>query len=115
MNFVVRLLVTAAVIFGIAFLSAGWLLEVEDFASAVLAAAVLAVLNAFVRPVLGLISLPITILSLGLFALVLNALMIYLLAWIVPGVETTGFIPTILAAILISAVSSFFADAFEKD
>lgn len=115
MRFVLRMLVSAVTIFGVAYLSDMWLLSVDDFMAALWAALVLSLLNAFVRPVLGLLSLPITIVTLGLFALVLNALMIYLVAWIVPGVETTGFIQTMLAALLISLVSAFFASAIDKE
>ncbi len=96
-----------------AYLSGGWLLSVESFAAALWAALVLSIVNAVVRPVVGLLSLPITILTLGLFALVLNALMIYLVAWIVPGVATNGFFPTLLAAIIISLATAFLASALE--
>ncbi len=115
MNFILRMLVSAAVIFGVAYLSGGWLLQVESPVAAVWAAVVLAVVNAFVRPVVKILSLPITILTLGLFALVVNALMIYLVAWIVPGVDTTGFLPTMIAAVIISAVTSLFTAAIDRD
>lgn len=114
MKFVLRMLVSAAVIFGVAYLSGGWLLGVEDFVAALWAAAVLSLLNALVRPVIGFLSLPITVLTLGLFALVLNALMLYLVAWVVPGVETTGFIQTMIAAVVISLVTAFFSAAIDK-
>ena len=115
MNFILRMLVSAAVIFGVAYLSGGWLLEVDTFVAALWAAVVLAVVNAFVRPVVKILSLPITVLTLGLFALVVNALMIYLVAWIVPGVDTTGFLPTMIAAVIISAVTSLFTAAIDRD
>ncbi len=115
MNFVLRMLVSAAAIFGVAYLSGGWLLDVDSFTAALWAAAVLALLNAFVRPVLGFLSLPITVLTLGLFALVLNALMLYIVAWLVPGVEITGFFQTLIAAVLISVVSTFFSSAIDRD
>ncbi len=115
MNFVLRMLVSAAAIFGVAYLSGGWLLDVDSFTAALWAAAVLALLNAFVRPVLGFLSLPITVLTLGLFALVLNALMLYIVAWLVPGVEITGFFQTLIAAVLISVVSAFFSSAIDRD
>lgn len=114
-KFILRMLVGAAVIFGVAYLSGGWLLQVEGFVAALWAAVVLAVVNAFVRPVVKILSLPITIVTLGLFALVVNALMIYLVAWVVPGVETTGFFPTVLAAIIIAAVTSLFTKAIDRD
>lgn len=113
MKFIIRLLISALVIFGVAYLSGGWLLAVESFAAALWAALVLAVVNAVVRPVVGLLSLPITIITFGLFALVLNALMIYLVAWIVPGVETTGFFPTLIAALIISISTAVLSSAFE--
>ncbi len=111
MKFVIRLLISAAVIFGVAYLSGGWLLSVEDFMAAFWAALVLSVVNAVVRPIVGLLSLPITMLTFGLFALVLNALMIYLVAWVVPGVGTTGFFPTLLAAIIISISTAVLSSA----
>lgn len=115
MKFVLRMVVSAAVIFGVAYLSDGWLLSVDGFVAALWAALVLAVVNAFVRPVVKILSLPITILTLGLFALVVNAAMIYLVAWVVPGVDTTGFLPTIVAAIIISVVTSLFTRLIDKD
>lgn len=115
MRFVLRMVVSAAVIFGVAHLSGGWLLEVDGPVAAFWAAVVLSVVNAFIRPVVKLLSLPITILTLGLFALVVNAAMIYLVAWIVPGVHTTGFFATIIAAIIISAVTSLFTGLIDKD
>ena len=115
MKFILRMLVSAAVIFGVAYLSGGWLLEVDTFVAALWAAVVLAVVNAFVRPVVKILSLPITIITLGLFALVVNAAMIYLVAWIVPGVYTTGFFPTVLAAIIISVVTSLFTTLIDND
>ena len=114
MKFVIRLLITALVIFGVAYLSGGWLLSVENFVAAFWAALVLAIVNAVVRPVVGLLSLPITLLTFGLFALVLNAFMIYLVAWVVPGVATNGFFPTLLAAIVIS-ISTAVLSAAVKD
>ncbi|MBE0416663.1 MAG: phage holin family protein [Coriobacteriia bacterium] len=115
MKFVLRMVVSAAVIFGVAYLSGDRLLQVDGPEAALWAALVLAVANAFVRPVVKILSLPITILTLGLFALVVNALMIYLVAWVVPGVHTTGFIATVIAAIIISAVTSLFSSAIDKD
>lgn len=114
MKFVMRLLVAALVIFGVGYLSGGWLLRVDDFTAALWAAIVLALVNAFVRPVLGFLSLPITVLTLGIFALVLNAFMIYLVAWVVPGVSTTGFFQTLIAAVIISIATAFFSSALEE-
>lgn len=115
MKFVLRLGMSAVVIFGVAYLSDGSLLAVDGVVAALWAALVLAVVNAFVRPVVKLLTLPITIITLGLFSLVVNALMIYVVSWIVPGVDTVGFLPTVLAAFIISIVTSLFSKAIDKD
>ena len=92
MKFLLRMLVSAAAIFGVAYLSDGWLLQVDSFwPAAVIAALVLALVNAIVKPIVHLLSLPVTILTLGLFSLVISALMLYLVAAVVDGVHTTGF------------------------
>jgi putative membrane protein len=79
-------------------------IDVESLGAAAVFALVLALLNAFVRPVLGLLALPITCLTLGLFHFVLNALMFALAAWLVPGVVVHGFGAAFLGALLVSAV-----------
>jgi len=106
-KFIIRMLISAAAIFGIAYLSDGWLLQVDAFwPSAVLAAVVLALVNAIVKPIVHVLSLPVTILTLGLFSLVISAAMLYIVAWVVDGVSTTGFWQTMLSAIIVAVVTS---------
>lgn len=76
----------------------GWL-------SLAIAAAVLGLLNAIVRPILFVLTLPITVITLGLFLLVLNAIMLELTAWLVPGFGIEGFGWAILGALVLSVVS----------
>ena len=71
------------------------------------AALVLGILNTVVRPVLRLLSLPVIILSFGLFLLVINALLLKLTAWLVPGFHVSGFWPAVGASVVISIVSMF--------
>ncbi len=71
----------------------------------ILAAIVLGVINAFVRPLAFILTLPITIVTLGLFLLVLNAGMVALVAWLVPGFAISGFWTAMGAAIIVSLVS----------
>ncbi|MCX8007079.1 MAG: phage holin family protein [Coriobacteriia bacterium] len=107
MRFVIRMLVSAGAVFGVAYLSDGALLHVDSFwPAAVYAAVVLAIVNAVVKPVVRVLALPVTILTLGLFALIINALMLYIVDWVVPGVSTTGFWQTVVASLAISVVSS---------
>jgi len=71
----------------------------------VIAAVVLGVVNAFVRPLAFILTLPITIVTLGLFLLVLNAGMVALVAWLVPGFAIVGFWTAVGAALIVSVVS----------
>ncbi|MCX5862662.1 MAG: phage holin family protein [Desulfomonile sp.] len=78
---------------------------VDDTGSALLAAAILGILNAFVRPVLILLTLPLTIVSLGFFILIINAFLFWLVASLDFGVHVSGFWPSFFAAIIISIAS----------
>jgi len=81
----------------------------------VLAALLLGVVNAIVRPIVVLLTLPATLLTLGLFLLVINAAMLGLVAAFLPGFSITGFWAAFLAAILVSLVSWIGAALFKKD
>ncbi len=69
------------------------------------AALLLGIVNAFVRPIIILLTLPITLLTLGLFLLVINALMIMLVAWFLPGFLVAGFWSAVFASIIVSLTS----------
>jgi putative membrane protein len=70
-----------------------------------LAAVLLGIVNAFVRPLAFILTLPITIVTLGLFLLVLNAGMVALVAWVVPGFSISGFWTAVGTAIIVGIVS----------
>jgi len=78
--------------------------------SLIWAAVALALINAFVRPILVLLTLPVTVLTLGLFLLILNAAMLNLAAYFVDGFEVTGFWSSVFGAIVVSIVSSLCAN-----
>jgi putative membrane protein len=103
-GFLGRVLINAVALFIISFFNLG--LKMESIATTLIAALVLGVLNAVVRPILGFLSLPITILTLGLFALVLNALMFWLMARLVPGVQASNWIVAWLAYSIITWIIS---------
>lgn len=86
-------------------------LAVASWQAAVIGALVLGVLNALVRPVVKLLTLPLTILTLGLFLLVINALMLNMMTWFVGGFAFGGFGDTMILAIVISVVNMLFGDA----
>lgn len=77
----------------------------RDWITLAIAAAVLGLLNAIVRPVLFVLTLPLTVVTLGLFLIVLNAIMLELTAWLVPGFGIEGFGWALLGAIVLSIVS----------
>ena len=72
----------------------------------ILAGILLGVVNSIVRPIAILLTLPMTILTLGLFLLVINAGMVALVAWMLPGMHVGGFVPAFWTAILVSLVST---------
>ncbi len=115
MRFVLRLLISAAVIFGVSYFSGGALLAVASFWWALALAFVLGIINATIKPVIALVALPVTIVTLGLFSLIINAAMLALATAVVPGVSTTGFWATVLAALIISVVTSIATRWLERD
>jgi putative membrane protein len=80
-------------------------IRVSSFFSAVFAAAMLGILNAFFRPILIIVTLPINILSLGLFTFVINALLLMMVSGIISGFDVRGFWSAVFGSILISVVS----------
>jgi putative membrane protein len=79
---------------------------VEDFATAIWAGLALGLLNAVLRPILVFFTLPATVITLGLFLLVINAFILYLVGALVAGVEIHGFGWAFLGALLISMIST---------
>ncbi len=78
-----------------------------------IAAIVLGLVNALVRPILTILTLPITILTLGLFYLLVNGFVFFLASKIVPGFEVAGFWWAVLGALVVGVIS-WFIGAFEK-
>ena len=100
----IRLLINMGAIVVIAYLFPG-LVRVDSFWSALGAAFLLGIVNAIIRPIFILLTLPLTIVTLGLFLLVINALMLWLVAGLVGGFHVSGFWGAFFGAILISVVS----------
>jgi len=102
-GFLLRALITALALWVAAQLLSG--VHFANGTQLALAAVLLGVVNAIVRPVAFILTLPITVLTLGLFLLVLNAAMIGLVALILPGFSVSGFWTAVGAAIIVSLVS----------
>jgi len=104
MNIIYRWLVSAGAILLVACLVPG--ITVTNIYVALMVAVLLGIANAFVRPVLFILTLPITILTLGLFTLVINGLVFWWLASFVEGFSVNGFGTAMLGALLVSILSS---------
>jgi putative membrane protein len=105
MNFIVRIIVTAAVAFGLSYILRSGI-QIDSFWTALLLALVLAILNAIIKPILIILTFPITIITLGLFLFVINALMILLTSHLVEGFKVNGFWWALLFSLLLSTISS---------
>lgn len=81
--------------------------KVDGFLTAVVVAVILGVVNMFIKPVLIFLTLPLTILTLGLFTFVINAFLILLVSNIVPGFKVDGFLWALIFSLVLSVVSSF--------
>ena len=93
---------------GIAIIVATYLipgLQVDGPVSALIAGAILGIVNVLLRPVLFVLTLPFTLITLGLFIFVINALCLALTAWLVPGFTITGFWSAFFGALLVTIVS----------
>jgi putative membrane protein len=81
-------------------------INVSSLSNAILAAVILGLINAFIKPVVFIITLPINILSLGLFTLLINAFMLKVVDWIIPGFRIEGFLTALFGALTVSIVST---------
>ena len=106
-----RWLLLAAALLLVAHLYTG--VEVKSFTAALWAALVLGLLNAVVRPVLVLLTLPATLLTLGLFLFVINAFMFYAAAWLLDGLTVSGFAAALIGSLIYSAAGLVIDAALE--
>ena len=103
MKHVLYFIVIAAAMLALSRIIPGFV--VTGWVPAILAAIVLAIVNTIVRPVLWVLTLPLTIITLGLFLFVINALCLWLTAVLVPGFTITGFWAALIASLLLACVS----------
>ena len=112
MKLLARWLLLAAALLLVAYLYPG--VTVSSFGVALVASLVLGLLNAFVRPLLVLLTLPVTLLSLGLFLFVINALMFWAAAWLLDGFAVTGFGAALLGSLIYSLCGMVIDVALER-
>ena len=102
-SFVMRIIMLTAGIFLAAYLLPG--INVEGYLPAVKAAVLLGLLNAFIKPVIILLTLPITLLTLGLFTIIINGFLLWFVGHAISGLTISGFFTAVLGSIIISLLS----------
>ena len=112
LKIIVRWLLLAAALLLVAHLYPG--VRVSSFGAAMGAALVLGLLNALVRPLLVLLTLPVTLLTLGLFLFIINALMFWAAASLLQGLEVTGFTAALIGSLIYSACGLVIDVALER-
>jgi putative membrane protein len=112
-NFVLKTLIIAVNAFLLAYLLPG--IDISDFFTAIIVAFVLAILDALVKPLLILLTLPATILTFGLFLFVINAIIILFDAYIVHGFNVKSFGHALLFSMLLSILNSFVLGRVKKE
>ncbi len=113
MNLIIRLLLTAVAVIVLAEILPG--VHVVGFTGAVIVAVVLAVLDAFLKPILTFLTFPVTIITLGLFLLVINALIIMLADSLLDSFKVDGFWTALLFSVLLSILQSILFSLMKKD
>ena len=113
LSFILKFIVTAVLVYGLAQLLPG--VELGGIGSAALLLVVLGILNAVVKPILSILSFPITVLTLGLFALVINVIIIWLADKLMNSFDVHGFLNTLLFSLGLAVVNAVVGMVFDKD
>lgn len=111
-GFLIRLLINAAALFAVAYLVPG--VAVTGPLGAIVAAFVLGIVNAIIRPILIVLSLPLEIITLGLFTFVINALLFWFVGHLGIGLVVTGWWPALLGSIILAIVSFILSHLFAR-
>ncbi len=111
MKLILKWLLSAAALLGVAYLYSG--VQVTSFSSALIAAFVIGLFNMLLRPVLVVLTLPVTVVTLGLFLFVINALMFWSAAGVLPGFHVSGFVAALLGSLIYSAFGIVIDSAVE--
>lgn len=100
LNTLIRWVIYAFLIVLVSWIIPG--IEVDNFISAMFVCVIMALINTFIKPILQVITLPVNILTLGLFSFIINALMLMLAGLVAPGFEVEGFMSALLGSLLLS-------------
>jgi putative membrane protein len=112
MKLILKWLLSACALLAVAHFYSG--VEVKSFTSALIAAFVIALFNMFLRPILVILTLPVTVLTLGLFMFVINALMFWAAAGMLDGFHVNGFVAALIGSLLYSLAGMVIESALER-
>ncbi len=112
LKLIVKWLLSAAALFFVAYLYSG--VEVKSFGAAMIAAFVIGLLNTVVRPVLVVLTLPVTLITLGLFLFVINALMFWAASGLLDGFHVRDFVAALIGSLIYSVIGVVIESALER-
>lgn len=112
LKLIAKWVLSASALLFVAYVYSG--VEVRSFATAMIAALVIGLLNAVVRPVLVVLTLPVTVLTLGLFLFVINALLFWAAAAVLDGFVVRGFLAALIGSLLYTAIGMVIDSALER-
>lgn len=112
MSILINLILSAMAVFAAAYILPG--VHVENFTAAIVAALVIGIFNAVLKPILLILTLPITIISLGLFTFVIQAFLIMLADQLVPGFTVDGFLWALVLSLVLAIINFFLQNQSSK-
>ena len=113
MNFIIKLFISSIVVFSLSFFLPG--VHVTSIVAALWVAIVLGLLNTFLKPVLVFLTIPVTLFTLGLFLLVINAMIVLICDYFIPEFQVDGFITALMFSVLLSLSQSILNKIFVSD
>jgi putative membrane protein len=113
MNFIIKLFISSIVVFSLSYFLPG--VHVTSIVAALWVAIVLGLLNTFLKPVLVFLTIPVTLFTLGLFLLVINAMIVLICDYFIPEFQVDGFITALLFSVLLSVSQSILNKIFVSE
>lgn len=113
MNFIIKLFISSIVVFSLSYFLPG--VHVTSIVAALWVAIVLGLLNTFLKPILVFLTIPVTLFTLGLFLLVINAMIVLICDYFIPEFQVDGFITALLFSVLLSVSQSILNKIFVSE
>ncbi len=113
MNFIIKLFISSIIVFALSYFLPG--VQVTNIMAALWVALVLGLLNTFLKPLLVLLTIPVTLFTLGLFLLVINAIIVLICDYFIPEFQVDGFVTALFFSVLLSVSQSILNKIFISD